>query len=94
LPKSTQLAPLFGIQVVDFKNDGNLDIVGVGNDYSPDPLTSQQDACIGVVMEGDGKNNFTSALLERTGFLVRGDAKAFATITTVENNIVYLITQN
>jgi len=45
-------------------------------------------------MEGDGKNNFTSALLERTGFLVRGDAKAFATITTVENNIVYLITQN
>jgi len=94
LPKSAQLAPLFGIQVVDFNDDGNLDIVAVGNDYSPDPLTGQLDACIGVVMEGDGKNNFTSVPLERTGFLVRGDAKAFATITTLKNNIVYLITQN
>ena len=93
LPKAAQFAPIFGTQVVDFDLDGNLDLIAVGNDHSPDPLTGQLDGSIGTVLRGDGSGNFKSLSLAQTGFLVRGDAKAFASIV-LSNKMLLLVSQN
>lgn len=93
LPKAAQFAPIFGTQVVDFDLDGNLDLIAVGNDHSPDPLTGQLDGSIGTVLKGDGSGNFESLSLAQTGFLVRGDAKAFASIV-LSNKMLLLVSQN
>ena len=93
LPVQAQVAPVNGISTGDFNNDGNLDVLLVGNDYGNEVNMGQYDAMIGVVLLGDGSGTFESASVLETGFMVDGDAKALARIT-ISGKPVYLATQN
>nr|MCU0353816.1 RNA-binding protein [Cytophagales bacterium] len=94
LPAQAQLAPVFGMMASDVNQDGNLDLLSVGNDFSAEPLTGRYDASVGTCLLGNGKGGFVPVPLSRSGFLVRGDAKAFAEVRLANGKSLLLVTQN
>ena len=93
LPIEAQSAPIYGMVSEDIDDDGNLDLVLVGNDYGMEPYSGRHDAFNGLCLKGDGKGNFKSLSIPETGFFVGGDAKALAKIHT-DNEDIWIATQN
>jgi enediyne biosynthesis protein E4 len=75
LPVYAQLGPLNKTLVKDLNGDGNLDVVGVGNNFGTEVETIRYDAGRGVVLLGDGKGNFTQLAPQQSGFFANLDAK-------------------
>ncbi|HMQ45886.1 MAG TPA: VCBS repeat-containing protein [Saprospiraceae bacterium] len=93
LPLAAQVAPVNGIATEDINGDGHIDIMLIGNEYGNEVFSGLYDALYGLVLLGDGKNNFEAASLKQSGFLVPGDAKALAKLAT-SDGYIYLATQN
>lgn len=94
LPIEAQTAPLYGMMSDDIDDDGNLDLLLVGNDYGMEPYSGRHDAFNGLCLKGDGKGNFTSLSVPESGFFVGGDAKGLAKIHTAANGDIWIATQN
>ena len=94
LPMAAQLSCVFGMTTADTDNDGNLDVIMVGNDFGNELTAGRYDAFNGLVLKGDGKGNFVSENYAQTGFLVSGNAKGLATLRDVRGNELLVATQN
>ena len=94
LPVEAQFAPLLGMLVTDVNADGNLDLVGVGNEYGTETLTGWYDAGVGTCLLGNGAGKFSSVKAGRSGFLVDKDAKALAELRLASGQPLYIVTQN
>jgi enediyne biosynthesis protein E4 len=94
LPTTCQTSPVNDMLVEDIDNDGNLDVIGIQNDFSFEPVGGWYDAGYGFVLKGNGKGGFTSLDVSRTGFCVRGDAKAISEVKLPGGKSLYLVTQN
>lgn len=94
LPRAAQVAPVNGIVVTDVNGDGNSDAMLVGNDYGNEVFSGRYDAFDGLVLLGDGKGNFNPVSAMKSGFYVRGDAKALAQIQTLAHGPLFVATQN
>ena len=88
LPQIAQIAPMYGISIGDFNEDGNLDALIVGNFFSGEVFTGRYDASIGWFLKGNGQGEFESVDVNKSGFFVRGDAKSQVTIFNGEQEIV------
>jgi hypothetical protein len=80
LPAMAQLAPVYGIAVNDFNADGNIDIALNGNEFSMSPPLGRYDALNGLVLQGDGKGNFTPLTILQSGLYIPGNGKALVQI--------------
>ena len=78
----------------DIDGDDNLDLILVGNDYGMEPYSGRHDAFNGLCLKGDGRGDFEALPLAKSGFLVKGDAKALAKIHTNDNTDLWIATQN
>ncbi len=76
LPKLVQVAPVNGMLAYDVNEDGNLDVMMVGNDYGNEVFAGRYDAFTGLILLGDGKGSFRVLPSAASGFYVPGDAKA------------------
>jgi enediyne biosynthesis protein E4 len=94
LPSEAQFSPMFGTLVTDLDEDGNLDILSVGNSYACEVLSGYYDAGIGNYLQGDGNGNFKAVPVTQSGFFVDGDAKAIAKLVSKEGRELFLVTQN
>ncbi len=94
LPIEAQYAPINGIQVQDFNQDGNIDVLLIGNNFSAEIFTGRHDAGEGLVLIGDGSGHFKSTSPSESGFYVKGDAKALARVHRENQAPLYLATQN
>lgn len=94
LPSEAQFSPMFGTLITDFDEDGNLDILSVGNSYACEVLSGYYDAGIGNYLRGDGSGNFKSVPVTQSGFFVDGDAKAIAKLISREGRELLVVTQN
>lgn len=94
LPAHAQFSPMFGTAVLDLDEDGNLDVLAVGNSYACETLTGYYDAGIGNYLRGDGNGNFEAVPVTKSGFFVDGDAKAIAQLILNDGNSLLLVTQN
>ncbi len=94
LPVMAQLAPLNGMVVDDFDNDGNIDVAICGNDYGNEVANGRYDAMNGLVLLGDGKGGFKSQTILQSGLFVPGDAKALVKLKGRDNNYLLAATQN
>jgi enediyne biosynthesis protein E4 len=94
LPTQAQFSPMFGTLVTDVDEDGNLDVLSVGNSYACEVLSGYYDAGIGNFLKGDGRGDFKSVPVKDSGFFVDGDAKALAKLISQAGNELYLVTQN
>ncbi|WP_138994702.1 VCBS repeat-containing protein [Larkinella sp. C7] len=94
LPTQAQFAPLFGMTSLDVDQDGNLDLLAVGNSYATEVTIGRYDAGIGLYLKGDGKGNFAPVPVTQSGFSATGDAKGLATLPTRTGQNLVLVTQN
>ncbi len=94
LPIEAQFSPMYGTAVLDINDDGNLDILGIGNSYASEPLSGFYDASIGSFLLGDGTGTFSVVPVQQSGFFVDGDAKALATLFLSDGTELVLATQN
>ena len=95
LPKITQTSPVNGIVVKDINEDGNLDIVLVGNFYYPEIERGKYDAGKGLYLIGDGAGNFMPESIQASGFLVERDARGLALLSNIKaNKTLVIATQN
>lgn len=94
LPMDAQIAPINGITITDFDEDGIPDILLIGNDYGNEIFIGRYDALNGLLLKGTGKGEFEPIKPINTGFLVPGDAKTIAQIKNAKGHKLYIITQN
>jgi hypothetical protein len=94
LPMAVQIAPVNGMQVSDVNDDGNADIILVGNDYGNEVFAGRYDALTGLVLLGDGKNSFDAIPSSKSGFYVGSDAKALVNVITASGGDLWMASQN
>jgi len=94
LPMEAQVAPIFGMLHEDLNQDGNLDVLLVGNSYATETALGQYDAAKGIVLQGDGTGHFNDIPVNKSGFFVDKDAKGIAKIVTKEGQANYLVSRN
>jgi len=93
LPTEAQLSPMYGIAVNDFDHDGKTDIVMGGNFYESKPEVGIYDASYGVLLQGDGRGNFTAVNENQSGMMVKGAVRDIVEIETAKKKLM-LITKN
>jgi len=94
LPVQTQFAPVFGMVVQDFDQDGNLDVLITGNDYSTELTVGRMDGSQGNLLKGDGKGGFTVLPIDQSGYRVTGDAKALVELQSAKGSLLTVTSQN
>lgn len=93
LPMLAQTAPVNGSVSTDVDDDGDLDLLLVGNDYGNEVFTGRHDAFNGLVLVNDGRGNFSPLPLSESGFVINRDGKSL-TKMVVNNKTVLLSSQN
>jgi len=93
LPVEAQFSSVNDMLLEDLNGDGNLDALLIGNLYVSEIETTRNDAGIGLVLLGDGKNNFKPLTNQESGFFARGDAKKVKVIH-VDNKKIVLVANN
>jgi hypothetical protein len=94
LPVQAQFAPVYGMVVEDFDQDGNLDVLLTGNDYGTELAVGRQDALNGLLLKGGGNGNFSVVLPQNSGYCVMGDAKSLVRLTGARGDVVLVASQN
>ncbi|MBI3134785.1 MAG: VCBS repeat-containing protein [Bacteroidetes bacterium] len=75
LPVYAQLGPLNKTVAADFNGDGNLDVLGAGNNFQAEVETIRYDAGRGILLLGDGQGNFTQLAPAESGFFANTDVR-------------------
>ncbi len=94
LPLQAQTAPVNGMLVEDFDDDGNLDVLMVGNDFGNEVSVGRLDAFNGLLLKGDGFGKFSPVTVSESAFCVSGDAKGLVRVTNSQGNPVIMASQN
>ncbi|MEO0472610.1 MAG: FG-GAP-like repeat-containing protein, partial [Bacteroidota bacterium] len=75
LPWQAQLAPVFGIEVLDVNGDGQQDLLLGGNFYGLKPEAGYHDASRGAILLGDNNRAWKSLSPSQSGFLLDGEVR-------------------
>jgi hypothetical protein len=76
LPPVAQIAPVFGLAVMDADGDGDPDLVLAQNTYSPQRETGHMDGGVSLLLRNDRKRSFTAHWPNESGISVGADAKS------------------
>ncbi|MCG8320370.1 MAG: VCBS repeat-containing protein [Cytophagales bacterium] len=90
LPNEAQLSSINDVVIDDFNQDGNLDVLLAGNLYAAEVETPRHDASVGLLMTGDGKNNFKVVPPDASGFYAPCDTKNVAVIHIGKDKMILL----
>jgi hypothetical protein len=93
LPQEAQYAPIYAIAVADVNHDGKKDILLAGNNTWTRIKFGRYSANHGVVLEGDGKGNFTYVPQIKSGLKLRGNVRNVQPIQ-INNNTSFLVGVN
>ncbi|MBL0110559.1 MAG: hypothetical protein IPP42_06750 [Saprospiraceae bacterium] len=94
LPLQAQFAPIYGICIEDWDQDGYLDALMIGNAYSMEVITGSADANPGLYLKGNGKGEFAVAPMNKTGFRADQDAKGVARLGMEDGHSLILVANN
>ena len=75
LPVEAQFAPVYGLLVKDFDQDGNPDILMGGNFYRSKPEIGIYNGSYGLMMLGIGNGDFKVLKAGESGFQVKGEIR-------------------
>lgn len=94
LPLEAQLGPINDFLVLDINQDGNLDIMAVGNNYGNEVFVGHLDALNGLVLFGEGNGTFDVINNADSGFNVPFDAKRLALLKMGSGKELVIASQN
>jgi hypothetical protein len=92
LPRLAQVSSMNGMQILDLNQDGNLDVLYVGNNFGNEVAMGRYDASNGGVLLGDGRGGFK--FQTGSGLVVPGDAKSFVRIRLGKDQLAFVAMQN
>ncbi len=75
LPLEAQFSSVNGIIIEDFNSDGLLDMLLAGNMFQAEVETARNDASTGLLLKGNGGNNFYPVAAYASGFYAPWDVK-------------------
>jgi len=90
LPIEAQFSPVYTITPLDFNKDGNEDLLLCGNIHHTRIRFGNYDANHGILLQGDGKGNFSYVNQQKSGFLLEGDVRS---VISVNNVLMFGINQ-
>ncbi len=93
LPLEAQFSPIYSLIVVDFDNDGHLDVFLGGNQYRAKPETGIYDASYGLLLAGDGRGSLKSMKGAESGIHITGEIRSAQKIK-IGNQKMLLIGKN
>lgn len=76
LPVEAQFAPVTAIEILDYNDDGNPDLLLAGNEHGMRIRFGAIDANYGQLFQGDGQNNFQYVPQASSGLCLKGDVKS------------------
>ncbi len=82
LPQEAQYAPVFGMVAEDFNNDGKKDLLLAGNETWTRIKFGRYRANHGVLLQADGKGNFTYVPQTKSGLQLNQNVKVLLPIKT------------
>lgn len=88
LPMLAQVSKLFALQAIDIDHDGDLDVLGGGNQYGVSTYQGRYDASYGLVLQNDGKGNFVALSPIATGFLLNGEIRDIRPLKTSQGLLI------
>ncbi len=94
LPIEAQLAPVYGILPYDINQDGQLDLLLVGNDHGVEVQQGRADAFNGLAMINESGFNFAPLSIAESNFMVKGDASGMVSLLAGKDKELILAGQN
>src|SRR5258706_16106743 len=94
LPKEAQIAPLNGMLVDDFDEDGNLDVLMNGNDFGTEVSIGRYDAFNGLLLRGNGSGGFSPLSIQQSGIYIPGNGRALVKLLGSSGNYLVAASQN
>ena len=94
LPLEAQFSPVYGIEISDFDEDGNVDILLGGNLYSTKPQVGRYDASYGLFLRGNGKGDFTSIKASSSGINIEGEVRDIVALKSLNRRIILVARNN
>nr|WP_317129291.1 FG-GAP-like repeat-containing protein [Flavobacterium restrictum] len=94
LPREVQFSCVNTICTLDINKDGFLDIILGGNQYEFKPQFARLDANYGSVLLGNKNGTFTWTAYDKSGFMIKGEAKHIATIKNKNNGVAIIAAMN
>lgn len=91
LPLAAQRSPVSDLLVKDFNDDGETDLLLIGNFYANEPIFGQNDASFGTVLLGQGNKGFEEFPMTQSGLKLDGDTRK---LLYLEDEQLILVTQN
>jgi hypothetical protein len=93
LPFEAQMAPTYGIEILDINDDGINDILLGGNLYNAKPEIGRYDASFGTLLLGGAGLNFKPVPPAASGLKMDGEVRDITTLT-VNGTAVILAARN
>ena len=94
LPIEAQVSPIKSSLVDDFNGDGFKDILIVGNHYGVEVETVRYDAGYGLLLLGDGKNNYKPIAASNSGVHIPLDSRSITSVNINNKKDLILVTNN
>ncbi len=94
LPNEVQTSSINKMQTVDFDDDGNLDLVAVGNLFSSEVETTRNDASYGYLLKGDGNGGFNYVPATASGLYLKSDPKDMVLVNSGSKQLLLVANNN
>ncbi|WP_115375679.1 VCBS repeat-containing protein [Adhaeribacter pallidiroseus] len=94
LPIEAQFSPVFGIETLDYNQDGILDILLTGNFYDVLPEIGRYDANYGLLLQGKGQGAFAAIPSGQSGLLVKGQVRRSEIIKGANGQTFLILAKN
>ncbi len=86
LPNEAQISSINDFVIQDFDGDKHDDILLVGNLFTSEIETPRNDAGNGLLLQGDGKGNWTPISASQTGLYLPYDVKKIQQMSSIHGN--------
>lgn len=94
LPTEVQFSPVFGIEILDYNRDSQLDLLLTGNFFDVLPELGRYDANQGLLLLGKGKGHFEVVKNKDSGLKIKGQVRKSATIKGANGKPMILLAKN
>ena len=88
LPIQAQVSPIKDAIIKDFNKDGFQDVFIIGNHYGVEVETIRYDAGNGLILLGDGQNNFAPLSSTNSGINLLKDSRSIISLRLKDKNIL------
>jgi len=89
LPREAQYAPVYAMAAEDINHDGKMDVILTGNNSWTRIKFGRYRANHGVVLLGDGNNNFSYVPQRQTGLNIREDIRSVCVVKSGNSKEIF-----